>query len=168
MTKIKQERAKLRVKALRDYRRGEPLRMIAIRYGVSVGTVSLWAMAAGIARRPQGCRTKDFPDEADINIVNAVRAVRDGRPTLAEIGLRWQMSRANVHRIYHRWKNWEPVVPFKVGDTVRFMGLDYEVVDPGVFEGKVRSLKTGEESKISWKLKVKIGKKTVTYSTVKL
>ena len=61
------------------------------------------------------------------------------------------MTRANVHRIYHRWKDWQPTVPFEPGDTIRFKAHDYKVVDPGIFRGQVRSLKTGQESIIPWK-----------------
>lgn len=151
MTKTKEERAKVKAKALRDYRRGEPLKVIAIRYGCSPASISLWAQSAGLERRQQGCRLKDWPDDTDLEIVEAVRAVRDGKPTLTEIGERWHMSRANVHRIYHRWKDWKPSVQFKPGDKVRFMRRDYEVLEPRAFDGKVRDLKTGQESVIRWR-----------------
>jgi transposase len=158
-------KAQVKAKALEDYRRGDPLKAIAIRYGVSVATVSLWAKAAGLERRRQGCRFKLRPEERDMEIVNAVRAVVDGKPTMAEIGRRWgwhlYMSRSNVHRIYHKWKDWKPTVPFESGDIIRFKHRDYEVVEPGVFEGKVRSLRTGRESTIPWKegehIAVKLG-----------
>lgn len=149
--KVKQDKARVKAKAIRDYKRGETLRAIAVRYGVSTGTVSLWAQGAGLERRQQGCRAKIFPNEADIQIVNAVKAVQNGKPTLAEIGHHWQMSRANVHRIYHRWKDWQPVVPFAVGDKIRFMGRDYEVKIPDVFRGIVRDLRTGVEQTLDWK-----------------
>jgi len=152
MTSTKEKRAKLKAKALRDYRQGDPLKVIAIRYGCSKASISLWAQSAGLKRRKQGCRLKDWPDDTDLDIVEAVRAVRDGKPTLAEIGARWHMSRANVHRIYHRWKDWKPTIQFKPGDQVRFMRRDYEVIAPGPFEGKVRDLKTGEERVIRWRM----------------
>jgi hypothetical protein len=157
----KQKRAKLKAQALEDYRRGDPLKVIAIRYRVSIATVSLWAAGAGLARRRRGPRIKVRPDARDLEIVNAVRAVVDGKPTLAEIGKRWGTTRANVHRIFHTWKNWEPTVPFTPGDIVRFQRRDFEVVEPGVFGGKVRSLRTGQKSTIPWKagehIAVKLG-----------
>lgn len=145
-------KARTKAKALRDYRNGDSLEEIGIRYGFAPATISCWAARAGIERRPQGCRKKDWPDEIDIAVVNAVRQVVDGKPTLAQIGDRWRMSRANVHRIYHRWKNWKPHSPFKAGDTIRFMKRDYEVLEPEPFRGKVRDLKTGEELVIQWRV----------------
>lgn len=155
----------MKAQALEEYRRGERLKVIAIRYRVSAATVSLWAAGAGLARRRRGCRIKVRPDARDLEIVNAVRAVVDGKPTLAEIGKRWgwhfYMSRANVHRIYHKWKDWKPTMPFQAGDIIRFKHRVYRVVEPGVFDGKVRVLRTGQESTIPWKtgehIAVKLG-----------
>ena len=152
MKKSKEEKNKVKVKALRDYRRGEPLKVIAIRYGFSPATISLWAKGSGIKRRKQGCRIKLWPSEVDLQIVEEVRAVVDGKPTLEEIGDRWQMSRANVHRIFHTWKDWTPPsTDFAPGDRVRFLRRDYEVVQAGPMEGIVRDLKTGRESKLRWR-----------------
>ena len=155
MTKI--ERAKVKAKALRDYRRKDPLKVIAIRYGISTSTVSLWAAQAKLKRRPQGCRHKTEPNARDILIVEAVRAIVNGKPTLEQIGKLFvtrngAMSRANVHRIYHTWKDWVPTVPFSVGDKVRLKGTDYEVIEPHPFDGLVKNLKTGETLTIGWKL----------------
>jgi len=157
MNMTKDERAKVKAKALRDYRRKEPLKVIAIRYAVSSATISLWAAQAKLKRRQQGCRKKTEPDERDIDIVQAVRAIRGGRPTLAEIGHPWptrsshHMSRANVHRIFQRWKNWVPEIPFVKGDKVRYIRRDYEVLEARAFDGDVRNLKTGVISTIPWK-----------------
>ena len=144
-------KARTKAKALRDYKLGHSLEEIGIRYGFAPATISCWAARAGIARRPQGCRKKDWPDEIDIAVVNAVKQVVDGKPTLAEIGDRWRMSRANVHRIYHRWKNWKSRNPFKVGEIIRFMKRDYEVLEPAPFRGKVRDLRTNEKLAIHWR-----------------
>jgi hypothetical protein len=152
MRTTRDETNKVKVKALRDYRRNEPLKVIAIRYGYSPATISLWAKAAGIKRRTQGCRIKHWPSETDMQIVEEVRAVRDGRPTLEEIGKRWNMSRANVHRIFHTWKDWHPPShDFAPGDRVRFLRRDYEVVTAGPIEGVVRDLKTGRERNLRWR-----------------
>jgi len=157
MNMTKDERAKVKIKALRDYRRKEPLKVIAIRYRVSAATISLWAAQAKLKRRQQGCRKKTEPDQRDIDIVQAVRAIQDGKPTLAEIGQRWptrsseHMSRANVHRIYQRWKDWVPEVLFQSGDKVRYLGRDFEVLRPRAFDGDVKDLKTGVVSTIPWK-----------------
>lgn len=107
----REQREAVKAKALDEYRRGDVLALIAARHGVSVATISLWALSAGLERRKQGCRKKTRPSDRDILIVNAVRAVVDGKPTLAEIGKRWNTSRGNVHRIYHKWKNWTPDAP---------------------------------------------------------
>lgn len=142
-----------RERALKDYRRGDPIRDIAIRYGKSTTAVSLWAKKAGLERRQQGCRVKKYPSATDIDIVNAVKASKanGGRPTLEEIGANWgYMSRAGVHRIYQKWKNWKPTIPFKAGDRIRLEGRDYLVLEPSVFTGKVRSLTTGKERVIGW------------------
>jgi len=146
----------VKAKVLAEYRQGYPLKEIAIRYGVPKATVSLWAAQAGIKRRSQGCRNKLRPEERDVQILEAVRAVVNGKPTLEEIGKRFPtrngpMSRANVSRIYNTWKDWVPTKPFEPGDVVRFRGRDYEVVEPGVFEGKVRDQVTGQEVNIHWK-----------------
>lgn len=152
MTETKKAKLRIKQKALRDYDRNDPLREIAIRYGVTEGTISIWAKEAGRTRRHRGCRKKEWPDESHISITEAVRAIRDGKPTLDEIGAHWQMTRAGVHRIYHKWKNWKPRVPFKKGDKIRILNRDYEVLCPGVFGGDVRDLKTGVETKITWKV----------------
>ena len=148
--RLRDERLETKAKALMDYRRNDPLKVIAIRYGYSVASVSLWAKSAGLERRRQGCRIKDWPRDIDLKIVDEVRAVVDGTPTLAEIGKRWHMSRSNIHRIYKTWKHWTPKVPFKPGDIIRFERRDYRVIEPGVLEGKVRSLETDQESIIHW------------------
>ncbi len=144
---------RIRTKALRDYRRGDRLRDIAVRYGKSPTAISLWAKKAGLERRQQGCTIKKWPDASDIDIVNAVKAAKqnDNQPTLEEIGERFgHLSRAGVHRIFMKWKNWKPRIPFKPGDQIRLDGHDYLVLVPGVFTGKVRDMKTQEEQDISW------------------
>jgi transposase len=145
------EAQSVRERAVADFRRGDPLKDIAVRYGVSEGSVSLWAKAAGL-RRKQGCRIKERPSTRDWDILQAVRAVVDGVPTLDEIGKRFGMTRAGVHRIYRRWKHWKPVPPFRKGAIVRYNGDDYEVLDPDLFTGTVRSVATGEVTTIEWKV----------------
>lgn len=76
------------------------------------------------ADAPQGCRVKTRPSERDIEIVRVVKAVVDGKPTLAEIGKRWGTSRANVHRIFHTWKDWKPNGAIPAQST-------HQVVGPG-------------------------------------
>ena len=152
-------KARLKARALRDYKSGQSLEEIGIRYGFAPSTISCWAARAGVARRIQGCRLKEWPDEIDIAIVNEVRRVVDGEPTLADIGQHWGMSRANVHRIYRRWKDWKPRSPFKAGDVIRFMKRDYIVVEPGLFSGIVRDMETGAEIKIQWRVSGKLAVK---------
>ena len=137
-------------KSVADYERGDQLKHIAVRYNVSVGTVSLWAKKAGLTRRKRGCRHKMTPSEADMRIVAAVKAVVEGKPTLDELGDRFGYTRAGIHRIYCKWKNWKPTIPFKPGDLIRFAGTDFEVVKANVFDGTVRSVKTGKTTRINW------------------
>lgn len=147
---------RIKLKATEDYRRGDRLGDIALRYGISIGTVSLWAKQCGLARRTRGCRVKRLPSQLDMGIVAAVRAVKDGVPTLKEIGVQFGgFSRANVHRIYHKWKDWKPRVPFKVGDVVRVLDSnlhpqDYEVLVPDVFQGQCKHVKTGALKEVKW------------------
>jgi hypothetical protein len=141
----------VKLKAINDFRRGDPLRDIAARYDISEGSVSLWAKAAGLPPRRQGCRRKTRPSRIDWEIVLAVRKVRNGKPKLEEIGQRFGgMTRAGVHRIYQKWKNWDPTPPFDKGDVVRFRSSDYRVVKPGLFAGTVISLKTGKQTELEW------------------
>lgn len=152
MLATQEETDKVKAKVLQDYRRNEPLKVIAIRYGYSPSTISLWAKAAGIKRRTRGCRIKYWPSEADMLIIDEVRAIRDGKPTLTEIGKRWGMSKANVHRIYRTWKDWvPPSMDFVPGDRVRFLCRDHEVVSADPIKGVVRDLKTGEERSLRWR-----------------
>lgn len=145
--------AEIKQKAVRDYRRGERLEDIAVRYGISFGTVSIWARQAGIKKRRQGCTIKKRPSPRELEIVAAVRGMKDGKPTIKEIGQRYAIeTRAGIWRIFYKWKDWRPHIPFKKGDTVRFMGGDFEVLKPDVFDGKVRNLKTGQETIISWRV----------------
>lgn len=171
VAKQKQLRQSIKQKALRDYDRGERLEDIAIRYRISPCNVSLWAKAAGRPRRQQGCRTKQWPGPTDIEIVKAVRNIVGGQPTLADIGrsIGGGMTRAGVHRIYQRWKDWKPHLPFTKGDRIRHMERDYEVIKPNIFEGRVRDLKTGEEKTMFWTWKVTLpdGKER-TFTAVKL
>ncbi len=147
--------ARKKVKALADYKRGDPLWEIAIRYDTSTTAVSLWAKQAKLPRRDQGCRRKDWPEEEDIDIVNAVKAVKEGKPTLEEIGQMFGgKSKANIHRIYTKWKNWKPTIPYKKGDRLRFGTKDVIVIKPDVFHGEVQDTKTGERTTICWKQKV--------------
>ena len=153
MTRDKRERVKAR--ALQDYLRGDRLKDIAIRYGTSTTAISLWAKAAHLPRRVQGCRYKGWPDKEDYAIVMAVKAVRNGSPTLEEIGRRFgNKSRAGIHRIWAKWKNWVPRMPYKKGDRIRIRDRDYIVIEPGVFEGEIEDVKTQERSKRAWKCKV--------------
>lgn len=135
--------------AVAEYQRGDRLREIATRHGVTVGTVSLWAKKAGVSRRPQGCRRKPIPSPRDLAILRAVRA---GGQTLEQIGEKYGLTRARVHFVYHKWKDCKIEAPFAVGDKVRFMGDDYEVVSADVHDGRVRSLRGGKETTIPWKL----------------
>lgn len=155
----RQAREQTKRKALRDYKRGDKLREIAVRYGTSTTAVSLWAKEAKLPRRERGCRPKIWPDEEDINITNAVRAVVNGKPTLEEIGKQFgNRSRAGIHRIYTRWKNWKPRAPYRTGDIIRLRNRDYEVITARVFDGDVRDLETGEIFvKMPWKYKAKLG-----------
>lgn len=151
----REARARIKAKALADYQRGDTLREIAVRYNTSTTAVSLWAKEAKLPRRERGCRTKEWPDEEDIAIVKAVKAVVDGKPTLEEIGSRFgNKSRAGIHRIYTCWKDWRPRMPYKKGDRVRLKGRDYVVLKPGVFRGEVRDVKTAERRTLQWKQKI--------------
>jgi hypothetical protein len=141
----------LKESALSDYRSGDPLKNIAVRYGLLVGTISLWAKKAGYTRRSRGTRRKLLPTEQDMQIVAAVKAALGGMPTLAEIGVPYSYSRSAVHRIYHRWKDWKPVIPFRAGARIRFEGRDYQVTAPRVFDGDVIDLKTGQRTVIAWR-----------------
>ncbi len=141
---------KIQSLALEDYRQGDSLKNIAVRYRISIGTVSLWAKKAGLKRRSRGCRPKTRPSEQDLQIVAAVDAVEGGKPTLDEIGRKFGYTRAGIHRIYHRWKTWKPSAPFKVGERVRFAGRDYQILKAGVFGGRVLDLKHQTETTIKW------------------
>jgi hypothetical protein len=120
----KQERKQVKREALREYRRGDLLKTTAERHKISTATISLWAAKDGQARRQQGCRVKTSPSERDIEIVKAVKAVVDGKPTLAEIGKPWGTSRANVHRIFHTWKDWKPNGAVPAQSTHQVVGPD--------------------------------------------
>ena len=142
----------IRQKAVQDYRRGDRIEAIAQRYGVTVGAISTWAKNANVKRRTQGCRVKDRPNPRELEIVAAMLAKHNGRPTFDEVGKQFGMPRQGVHRIFHRWKHWVRGAPFKKGDHVRFQGRDYEVLKPDTSEGKVRDLKNGEVTRISWRI----------------
>lgn len=145
--------AQIKKQALRAYRANESLRVIAARAGKSIPTISSWALAAGYARRKQGCRVKRWPEPRDMRIVAAVRAVVNGSPTLEEIGRsEGGITRAGVHRVYRKWKDWKPVAPFAAGDQVRFAGREYRVIRPDIFEGLVHDLENGVDVTIPWKL----------------
>lgn len=153
--RTREARERIKVKALSDYRNGHKLREIAIRYGTSTTAVSLWAKEARLPRRDRGCRPKVWPDEEDIEIVKAVKAVVDGKPTLDEIGVQFgNKSRAGIHRIWKRWKDWKPTMPYKKGDRIRIKSHDYVVTKPGVFWGEVEDVCTGERITLPWKHKV--------------
>lgn len=137
-----------KVQALTDYRSGMRLREIAARHGVHTSTISVWAKEAGLARRSQGCREKMAPSVRDAQIVADLR--NDANLPMEAVGDRYGISRARVHRIYHKWKDWKPAPPYKVGDKVRFMGQDYLIISAGVHEGKVRHLRTNKVTTISW------------------
>jgi hypothetical protein len=148
-------RRSVRSEALRDYRRGDRLQDIALRYGTSTTAISLWAMRAGLPRRKRGCRPKDWPDREDIQIVQAVRNAIDGRPTLEEIGAKFgNKSRAGIHRIYTKWKDWKPRCPFKKGEVLRYQGRHWEVIKPGLFGGTVQNVETREKGYLAWNQKL--------------
>lgn len=146
--------------ALEQFVAGQRLEDIAIRCKVTVGAVSCWAKRANLPPRVQGRTSKDRPDALDMEIVRSVRTVVDGAPTLTEIGDKHGVTRAAVHRIWKRWKDWTPDVPFAAGDKVRLKDVteagvvytDYEVVEPKEFTGRVRDVVTGTETVVSWKV----------------
>jgi transposase len=150
----------IRLAALADYVKGDLLRDIALRYDVSIGTVSLWAHKAGEARRTQGCRIKDIPSEFEMEIVAACRASKNGHPSYREIGVPYHYGRASVHRIFQKWKHWRPRVPFKAGQKIRWCYLEWGtreprfkdllVLTPGVFDGLCRDLQNGQETIYKW------------------
>jgi hypothetical protein len=125
--------------------------VIAIRYRITEGTVSIWAKKAGLPRRRRGTRHKLTPSPKDMVIVAEVSNLDDDRLTLEEIGAKYGYTRAGIHRIYHKWKWWKPVVPFGVGEVIRYRNRDYQVVEARVFDGVVRDLRTGQEETISWR-----------------
>lgn len=162
MEKIAQRAVKPEIvkQALDQFSRGDRLEDIAIRFKVTGGAVSCWAKRAKLPARVQGRTNKQRPEALDFAVVEAVRAVVDGKPTLGEIGTLYGITRAAVHRIWKRWKDWVPDVPFAAGDKVRLKTetekgtdyTDYEVLEPKVFDGRVRNLETGEETTVSWKM----------------
>ena len=162
----RQKRQQIKAKALADYRHGDKLREIAVRYGTSTTAVSLWAKNAKLARRTRGCREKEWPDEEDIKIVRAVKAVVNGSPTLKEIGARFgHRSRAGIHRIFKKWKDWQPAFRYQKGDRLRIDDEDYIVLKPGVFKGLVKNVNTGEKLRMPWKQKIE---GVNTYQAVKI
>ena len=114
---------------------------------------SIRAMGGSLEEQKPQHELEDWPEERHIEIVKAVKAIKHGKPTLAEIGEQWQLAKSSVCRIYQQYKHWNPCLPFKAGEKIRFKGRDYEVVEPGVFNGKVRDLKTNGESTIAWRVK---------------
>lgn len=157
--------------ALRDLENGGRLTDIAIRYGVSVSLVSVWREDAGMVQRKRGCPVKTTPSPIDLEIVKAVKAghaAPDGQPTVETVRRQFGFtSRSAVHRIYQKWKDWEPgPPPFAKGDTVRWMGRDYLVLEPDTFTGKVQDIKTGTHTIISWRLPYGSGKRRKTYRAI--
>jgi len=151
----KLQKAILKPKVAEEYESGEKLKTIALRYGISIATASLWGRSSAPRklRRGQGCTFKTYPSSADIQIRDAVAAVVDGKPTLAEIGAAWKMSRANVHRIAKKWRKWKPKPKFKDGDVikhVKFGSMPLEVLESGPFKGTVRNLQTQEVTELEW------------------
>ena len=141
-------------KVVRDFKRGDLVTDIAARYGVTIGTVSVWARANGARMRQQGRRAKTVPSVRDLAIIRRYRHRLHGRPTLEDIGLAYGLTRAGVHRIWKKWKACKLRAPFAPENMVRFMGKDYKVIDPGVFDGVVLDMKTGQRTRISWQVGV--------------
>jgi hypothetical protein len=148
---LEQLRAEIRAEALRDYQRGDRLKDIALRYGVSTTAISLWALWSGLPRRKRGKWAKDWPDARDIEIVQAVRSIVNGKPTYKQIGAMFgNMSRAGIHRVYAKWKDWKLRCRFKKGEVIRYEGRYFKMIEPGIFGGVVQNMETGEKTYLVW------------------
>jgi transposase len=142
----------IKTKAIREFRQGDRLEDIAVRAGVSKGTVSIWAKGAGARKRQRGCRVKTMPSAKDLAILTTCRTRAHGKPTFQEIADQWGMTRAGVHRVYTKWKDKELTYPFKPGDKVRFQGRDYTLITAGLVEGKAVDCITGQRVNLPWQV----------------
>jgi transposase len=149
----KKERELIKKKAVMDFRRGDRVDDIAIRYGKTIGTISTWARKAGIKQRRQGCRVKELPNVLDLKIVQLVKNRVNGNPSFSKIGEPYGLKRQSVHRMYHRWKDWTKngvAIPFRAGDKIRFGNEDYTVVKADVLCGAVKDSAGNLISKFYW------------------
>lgn len=97
--------ARIKHWALRSYLKGDMLvRDIALRAGVSIATVSLWAKFAGILSRGRGRRELLVPNFKQSQILEALMS-----NTYASVGRKFGMTRAQAWAIANRWGRVEEI-----------------------------------------------------------
>ena len=111
--------------AVADYAHGVKLRVTAEKYGFTIATISIWARAAGLPRRPCGIQKTSTPSDRDRAIIRRAREV-----AINQVAKEYHMTRAGVWSIRNKWRlaKWVEPLPWKVGDTVEWAGTPLKVL----------------------------------------
>lgn len=143
--------------AVEDYRKGVPLKVIADKYGFTPATISIWAKAANVERRPRGIQLGDTPSDRDRAIIRRAREV-----SINQVAKEFRMTRARVWSIRVLWKRrgWNEPMPWKAGDTIEWAGERLKVLR--VDDEKRGAVKTAAGMTIDpfvWKYRGKTARK---------
>ena len=141
----------VRAAAVADYLRRVPLKVIAEKYGFTPATISVWARAANVARRPRGIQPPKQPSDRDRAVIRRSREV-----SINQVAKEFRITRARVWAIRTKWKKagWVEPLPWKVGDTVEWRGEHLKVLR--IYDEKRGAVKLSNGQMIdpfAWKFK---------------
>jgi len=114
-----------RAAAVADYRNKLPLKLIAARHGYTPATISIWARAAKIERRPRGIQLSDTPSDRDRAIIRRAREV-----PINQVAKEFRLTRARIWSIRKKWREagWVEPLPWKAGDWIEWAGVRFRVL----------------------------------------
>lgn len=130
------------VEALADYQKRDlTVEEIALKYGVSSATLTVWAKKAGIDLRNRGRKKQDAPNARQMEIIKLASIYR-----YAQVGERFGMAKQSIHRIVKRWRHWvlPQKAPYEPGDIVIWRKKRMIVVEAHRDYGTLQDEKTGK------------------------
>lgn len=109
---------------------------IAVKYGVSPSTLTVWAKKAKVPLRGRGRDKQTQPDTRQRKILEMAEVI-----TQAQVGKMFSgITKQRVSKIVKRWSGWKHPrqSPFQAEDVILWKGKFFTVLEGGVHCGRVR------------------------------
>lgn len=108
---------------------------IALQFGISAATLTVWAKRAGMELRKRGRKKQERPTPRQLEIVRLSSLYK-----YEEVGRRFGMQKQSIHRIVKRWRSYANPrsAPFQPGDVLLWRNKRFTVIDANHTDGTLQ------------------------------